>query len=188
MIYLELGIIPFRDMIRSRRLNFLHTILNEESHSLMFKFFNAQLKYKTKKDWVSMVLDDLDYLELQELGLEGIKMMKKQIFRRLIRQKVRDKAFEKLETIKKSHSKVEKIEHNELILQKYLQPNRTNIKKEEAQLIFLLRCRVTNVKTNLKGKYDSLECRACKNAEESQKHVVQECQSLNEHTENIEQD
>ena len=45
---------------------------------------------------------------------------------------------------------------------------------------------MTNVKTNLKGKYDSLECRACKNAEESQKHVVQECQSLNEDTENIE--
>ena len=31
-----------------------------------------------------------------------------------------------------------------------------------------------------------VECRACKNAEESQKHVVQECQSLNEDTENIE--
>ena len=185
MIYLELGIIPFRDIIRSRRLNFLHTILNEKSNSLMSKFFNAQLKYKTKRDWVSLVLEDLVYLELQQLDFEKIKVMKKQIFRRLITQKVRDKAFEKLQAIKKSHSKVKEIEHNELVLQKYLQPNKANIKKEEAQLIFILRCRTTNVKNNLKGNFDSLECRACEKTEESQKHIVQECKILNEDTENV---
>ena len=150
MIYLELGIIPFRDLIRARRLNFLHTILNEEDNSILSKFFKAQLKYKTKKDWVSMVFEDMEYLELNQLGLEGIKVMKKPIFRRMINKKVEDKAFEKLENIKKLHSKVDKIEHNSLIMQKYFQPNRTNIKKEEAQLIFMLHCRVTNVKNNLK--------------------------------------
>ena len=186
MIYLELGIIPFRDLIRARRLNFLHTILNEEDNSILSKFFKAQLKYKTKKDWVSMVFEDMEYLELNQLGLEGIKVMKKPIFRRMINKKVEDKAFEKLENIKKLHSKVDKIEHNSLIMQKYFQPNRTNIKKEEAQLIFMLRCRVTNVKNNLKGKYDSLYCRGCKILEESQKHIVEECKILNEDRQKIE--
>ena len=55
----------------------------------------------------------------------------------------------------------------------------TKISKEDAQLIFKLRCRVTHVKTNLKGKYENLECRACKVEEESQKHII-ECKSLNE--------
>ena len=153
MMYLELGIIPFRDIIRARRLNFLHTILNEKSNSLVSRFFEAQLRYKTKRDWVCAVLEDLKYLELSHLGLEGIKVMKKQNFRMLINQKVEETTFRKLEAIKRSHSKVDKIEHNSLIMQKYLQPNTTNIKKEEAQLIFMLRCRMTNVKNNMKGKY-----------------------------------
>ena len=71
-------------------------------------------------------------------------------------------------------------------MQKYLQPNTTNIKKEEAQLTFSLRCRVTKVKNNMKGNYDSLYCRGCKIAEESQKHIVQECKILNDDNQKIE--
>ena len=50
--------------------------------------------------------------------------------------------------------------------------------KDESQLIFKLRCRVTTVKENLKGTYDSLECGACGKEEESQKHVIF-CEELN---------
>ena len=52
--------------------------------------------------------------------------------------------------------------------------------REDAQLIFHLRCRVTEVKVNLKGKYDDLECGACGFVEESQQHIV-ECKVLNNH-------
>ena len=55
----------------------------------------------------------------------------------------------------------------------------------EAQLIFKLRSQVTNVKTNLKGKYDMLECRACKSEPETQKHIV-ECKTLSKEEEKIE--
>ena len=55
------------------------------------------------------------------------------------------------------------------------------MKKEEAQLIFHLRCRVTEVKNNLKGKYDQLECGACGLFEEDQKHIL-ECKVLNRNT------
>jgi hypothetical protein len=44
--------------------------------------------------------------------------------------------------------------------------------KEIAQLIFKLRCRVTEAKVNLKGTYDYLECRACQKVEENQKHIL----------------
>ena len=64
-------------------------------------------------------------------------------------------------------------------MQKYLKPNQCKIKIEEAQLIFRLRCRSTNVKVNLKGIYDSLECTACGLEEESQIHVIK-CKKLNE--------
>ena len=44
MIFLELGCIPFREMIRERRLGFLHYILNEECDSMINRCFQAQIK------------------------------------------------------------------------------------------------------------------------------------------------
>jgi hypothetical protein len=35
-----------------------------------------------------------------------------------------------------------------------------------------LRCRVTEAKVNLKGKYDELECGACGSEEETQQHII----------------
>ena len=107
------------------------------------------------------------------------------MFAKLIKQRIEEEALQNLENRKKCHSKVEKIEHNYLILQKYLQPNMTNITKEEAQLIFKLRCRMTNLKCNFKGNYDTLECRVCKIEEENQEHVINKCKKLNEDTEEL---
>ena len=50
--------------------------------------------------------------------------------------------------------------------------------REEAQLIFHLRCRVTETKNNLKGKYDNLECGACDLVEENHNHIL-ECKEIN---------
>ena len=58
--------------------------------------------------------------------------------------------------------------------------------KEDAQFIFKLRCQMTNLKANMKGKYETYVCRACKSEDENQKHVYQ-CKeidvSLNEQEE-----
>ena len=44
MLFLELGCIPFREIIRQRRLYFLYYILNEDSNSLVHGFFQTQMK------------------------------------------------------------------------------------------------------------------------------------------------
>ena len=59
MLYLELGCIPFRNIIQQRRLSFLYYIMHEDQKSLVNKFFETQLKYRTKNDWVTTVLKDL---------------------------------------------------------------------------------------------------------------------------------
>ena len=46
-----------------------------------------------------------------------------------------------------------------------------------------LRTRVTDVKCNYKGKYESFECEICTKDEESQKHILN-CEKLNEYYEN----
>ena len=70
-------------------------------------------------------------------------------------------------------------------MQKYLQPNNIRISREETQLIFKLRCRVTNVKTNMRNMYSEVICDACGIQEESQKHIIQECLKLNENNDSI---
>ena len=49
MIFLELGCIPFREMIRERRLGFLHYILNEDCNSVISRCFQAQLKAELRE-------------------------------------------------------------------------------------------------------------------------------------------
>ena len=39
LLYFELGIIPFRDLIIGRRSHFLYTILKENPSSLIYRFF-----------------------------------------------------------------------------------------------------------------------------------------------------
>ena len=58
--------------------------------------------------------------------------------------------------------------------------------KEDAQLVFKLRCRVTGVKINMRGKYHNLECEACGLEEETQQHIIQfEVLNRNKDDENI---
>ena len=177
MLYLELGCIPFREL--------LHHILNEDPKSIVHRVFNSQMKNKTKKDWVTTVLQDLQWLGLNDLSMEEITILKKTVWKKMIKQRIILKTFETLDNVKKSHSKVKHIEHTEINMRKYLQPNKIRMRKEEAQLIFKLRCRMTQIKVNLKGKYDTLECDACGKEEETQEHILV-CEELNKDKDNQE--
>ena len=50
--------------------------------------------------------------------------------------------------------------------------------KEEIQLIFKLRCRMTDIKTNMRGNYKTFECPLCEGAEDTQIHTYQECKVI----------
>ena len=141
MLFLELGCIPFREILRERRLGFLYYILNEDPKSIISRFFKVQMEKRNKRDWATTVLEDLKYLDLEELSMESIRKMKKGSYMNMIKKEIRNKAFDKLQLRKKPHPKVENVEHNEIKIQKYLKPNKESMNKEIAQLIFKLRCR-----------------------------------------------
>ena len=87
LLYLELGCIPIRFIIKSKRLMFLHYILSQHENSLMKKFFYAQLEKSTKTDWTFQVQKDL--LELKvNLSFEEIKAMSKNMFKNHIKKKI----------------------------------------------------------------------------------------------------
>ena len=81
--------------------------------------------------------------------------------------------------MKENHSKVKEVKHKDIAMQDYLKPSKEVITRKQAQLIFKLRCKVTGVKMNMKGKFDELNCRACNMKEETQGHIL-ECEKLNE--------
>ena len=62
-------------------------------------------------------------------------------------------------------------------MQKYLKPNREKITQEKAKLIFKLRSKVTEVKQNLGGKHENVECELC-HQEENLAHILS-CIKLN---------
>ena len=185
-LYLELGCIPFRDIIRQRRLGFYHYILNESSDSLLQKCLKSQQKNRTKKDWITQIEDDKKFLDFDNWSDEGMKSFNKESFMKIIKNKNKEKSFEALLKVKEIHSKVQNIKYEEMKMQRYLQPNKIIKNKEDAQFIFKLRCQMTNLKANMKGKYETYVCRACKSEDENQKHVYQ-CKeidvSLNEQEE-----
>ena len=126
--------------------------------------------------------------ELKELNLgedlENIKTIKKAKFKNILDQRIKEQAFYDLKALKETHSKVKNVKHNTFEMQKYLKACNIKIKQEEAQEIFRLRSRVSNVKTNFKTNYETLECEACFTEEESQKHIVN-CKILNEEVKKV---
>ena len=177
MLYLEMGLIQFRDIIREKRLRFLYYILSQEEDSIIFKFLKSQIRNRTKRDWVTSVFGDLENLNMGNMNIEEIKRMKQTSFEGMVKENIRINAFERLEKIKNSHSKVKEIEYKVLKIQKYLQPNKVKITKDECKLIFKLRCKVMDVKANMKKMYVSLECGACGVDQETQEHIL-ECEKL----------
>ena len=108
---------------------------------------------------------------------EEIKQMGKREYMNKIKRKITYKTLNDLNEMKSKHSKVKELEHLTLKMQDYLLPNKSNMKNEEAELIFQLRCRTTRTKMNMKGMFDSYECRACGESNETQIHVIQ-CKTL----------
>ena len=76
----------------------------------------------------------LEVLGIGKCNNGNIKKNEKANLQKTDKTKNRKNRFEKLETLKKSHSKVQKIEHNRLVMQKYLQPNTTKLSTEEVKV------------------------------------------------------
>ena len=55
IIFLELGVLPLRDIIKQRRLNFLFYIIKQKDESRIKRVFQSQIKNKSRKDWITTI-------------------------------------------------------------------------------------------------------------------------------------
>ena len=168
--FYETGALPIRHTLIGRRLIYYWTLLNKPEEELVRKVFNVQKKFPVKGDWIEQIELDLQQLEI-ELSEAEIKSMKKDAFKKLIKEKLEQNAFNFLENLKENHSKTEKL--TDFKLQNYLISE--NLSTELKRLLFSLRTRSILVKTNYRNRYKfNMFCSLCndKTEEESELHLL----------------
>ena len=164
-LYLELGCIPIRFRIMSRRLMFLQYLLSLDKDSLLYRVFSAQRENPVRDDWVLKVQEDITFLGFdEEISLEEVNISKK-----VIKDRICKAAFRYLMLAKDKHSKMSNLTYRELNMQKYL---KEVSKKEDCQQIFKFRTRMIDVKENFKNQYVELLCPLCTRANDSQEHLL----------------
>ena len=110
-LYLESGAIPIRFIISSRRILFLHTILQRSNEELTKKVYEAQKSNPTKGDFYELVKKDLNVLNITE---NYIKMCSKVALKRQLKEKLRNSALDYLKQKQQEHSKIKHIVYNKL--------------------------------------------------------------------------
>ena len=73
-VYLEVGAIPIRFLIRARRLMFLHYLLSLPENQLLARIYRAQKTDPVKNDWCLQVKEDIEFFSLS-VTEDDIKMM-----------------------------------------------------------------------------------------------------------------
>ena len=91
MLYLELGIIPIRYIIMSRRMMFYHYILNEDKNSLIHKFYKIQFDKAARNDWCLTVKENLETLRINNTE-EQIKKLSEESFKILVNSAIKKEA------------------------------------------------------------------------------------------------
>ena len=149
-LYLELGLIPISILIKARRINYYHYLVNLEKDEMLFKFFEAQFNYPLKDDWTLQVLEDLKEFGITE-KFDFMRSKSKNSFKRLVKIKTKEYALKYLLTKKQEHTKLDNLIYSDLKLQPYLKSD--HIPVHEAKNLFRYRVKVANFRENFKDMY-----------------------------------
>ena len=170
MLFLETGLWPLRYIVMSRRLMFLHYILNEEKNSLIYKFLQAQIKNPVKDDWILTVMENLEELDIY-VDLEVMASLSTDCCKKFIYEKIEERVLCYLNEIKLQHTKVMHIKHEQLELQSYFMPqNQINV--QLTKFIFHAKTRMLKVRHNYKNMFRDLSCPLGCGGDDTQEHIL----------------
>ena len=156
ILFYDLGVYPLRFYIVSKRVNFLHYVLNRPESDLTKQFLLTQEAHPVKNDWTITVKKDLEFLGMSS-KFNVIKTIKKETFSKSVKERILACALDHLNLLKSKHSKSTNLQYNGLQLQSYLKSSA--ISKNEAQSIFAYRTRTKMVKENFRSQFtNDLTC------------------------------
>ena len=108
MLYLEMGVISIRYIIKTRRLNFLQYILHQDENSLVHSCLTAQLENPCPGEWGLTCLNGLEELDIK-WNISDMENMSKCSFRNIVRKKTASRTLDYLNENKGRHTKVMQI-------------------------------------------------------------------------------
>ena len=123
-LFLETGCLPVKYLLKMRRIMYLQHILKRPKTELIRKFYEAQKCKTSKGDWVKIVKEDMNEINLEMTDLQ-ISKMTKQKFKKNLKKKISTEAFNYLIKIKETHSKMSEVEYKGLQIQSYLKSDST---------------------------------------------------------------
>ena len=118
-LYLETGCVPLRYVIASRRLKYLHHIINREDKELIKRVYNAQKTTPSKGDFAELIKTDIKLLG-DDMDEETIQRMTKTEFKTLVKQMINKAAENDLKEQQKTHSKLNLLKYDQLKIQSYM--------------------------------------------------------------------
>ena len=160
IMFLDLGIIPIRYILKKRRTLFLQYILKQKSDSLLHTFFMSQNEKRLKGDWASLVEQDMVELDIN-MTFEQIQSMSVSQFKSYVKDKTNQAAFQWLMSEKDKKKSIYHIKYDTLCLQNYFKTDLISTKQKK--LLLQLRTNTVPLLANTKFLHpkQSILCPLC---------------------------
>ena len=162
-LFLESGCIRIRNIIKGRRVNYLHQLANLDQSEMLYKFFKCQWDQPVHLDWTEQAKSDLSDLDFPA-SLEFLRSKSKNVFQKLVKEKIKN--YEFCELLRGKRSKLENLNYFKLEMQEYLWLNSMN--KKEALVLFKFRTRMAPFGENYKAGNVTTICPLCSSHTDSQ--------------------
>ena len=110
-LYMETKSIPIRYIVASRRIMYLHNILQKDEKEMVRRVYEAQKADPSQGDFTELVTNDCEAIELGMSDVE-IRRMSKFKFKKVVTSKVLKAAFKYLKDLQKTHSKMDNLQYD----------------------------------------------------------------------------
>ena len=155
-LFLETGTVPIRFILKTRRLCYLKTILKRDSEELIREVYEAQKADPIDGDFFNLVAMDASEISLN-MSEDDIILMKEEKYKLIVKNKVRQAAFNHLQQLKAKHSKMDNLIYEKLEMSKYMSSPMFDFKS--VQMLFAIRTRtVRTIKNDFSGMYPDVAC------------------------------
>jgi len=173
-IYIETGLMDPETIIKRNKVNKEVQMKKGKNEHLKNRILNNPIKngWKEKTELIKKELS------IEEQDLEGSKAQTK--FK--VKKKARNYFRNKINTSGTDKSKVKYLKEG---LEKDWQPGKKQkyleiLTRKQTTSLFKARNRMLDVKNNFRGKHKDMKCRLCEKENETQEHILEECQIIQE--------
>lgn len=166
-LFLELGILPLKYEVHIRQLTFLHHIVNLDERDPVKLVWRSLSMLPEYRNWWSETKDLMDRYKI-ELEEEEIVSMSEGTYKKLVREKVKNLAFDELKKDVASKTKTRNLDYPVFETQKYL----LTLPLKSAQTISRARSKTLDIKHHTPFLFKNMTCRVCRSHDETLDHIL----------------